>query len=102
MEDFAQLEDAINYLNDDSEEDYKNPVFYFTFCPNYETQPYKDGWVVVEALNEKDAALKFLKKYPSTNGWLPCKTWYTEKDFKTTEMYKNNDNFGAGLHEVIK
>lgn len=79
-----------------------NEKFYFTFG-NSEIQPYKNGWVIVEAPNEEIARGIFALIYPNKKdrSTLRCAFVYSEQEWKETSMYAYNDNLGAGCHAVF-
>ena len=69
-----------------------------------EGQPFKGGWIIIEAETIEQACKIFraMYQYKETNDTLLkfCSI-YTEEGFKQTEMYKDNDNLGAGCHFKI-
>lgn len=71
--------------------------YYFTF--GSEGQPYKGGWLIIEADNIMIAMGIYRAIYPNKDGdILNCADVYTESEFKRTRMYKNNDNLGSACH----
>ena len=54
--------------------------YYITF--GSEGQPFKGGWIIIEAETIEQA----------------CKIFRAMYQYKETEMYKSNDNLGAGCH----
>ncbi len=75
--------------------------YYFTYGTS-EDFPYKGGWTVVIAESMKDAIALFDLVHPRRSDFVNCSSMYNEAQFSKTEMCKNNDNFGAGCHEVIE
>lgn len=74
--------------------------FYFTYGLN--GHPYQGGWTTVIAEDEETAIGVFRAYHPDrTPGLLDCSDVYTEAQFKKTKMYRNHNNFGKGLCEVI-
>ena len=73
--------------------------YYITF--GSEGQPFKGGGIIIEAETIEQACKIFraMYQYEETNDTLLkfCSI-YTEETFKQTEMYKGNDNLGAGCH----
>lgn len=78
------------------------PMFYFTYGTDDE-YPYRGGWTEVRAMDHADACRTFRQRHPSRPGTdlLNCAFVYLENDFKNTEMFKENDNLGAGCHETL-
>ena len=73
---------------------------YFTFGTG--GQPYVGGWVEVEAETIEQAVKLYRAVYPDKHeGIINCSSIYNEEEFKSTEMYKNGENFGSGCHESI-
>lgn len=73
--------------------------FYFTY--GITGQPYRGGWTVVLAEDLKQAIGVFRLFHPDKNeGLINCADFYSEENFKETEMYKLG-NFGAFCHERI-
>ncbi|MGN0444204.1 MAG: hypothetical protein ACI4F5_06290 [Acutalibacteraceae bacterium] len=73
--------------------------FYFTY--GLEGQPFKGGWSIVSAPDLNTAIAAFQLFHPNKNGnCLNCADYYTEEQFKSTQMWKCG-NLGAELHEVI-
>lgn len=73
--------------------------YYITF--GSEGQPFKDGWIIIEVETIEQACKIFraMYQYKETNDTLlKFYSIYTEEGFKQTEMYKDNDNLGAGCH----
>lgn len=73
--------------------------YYITF--GSEGQPFKGGWIIIEAENEAQAQKLFRAIYQpldSRDALLKYCSMYDERSFKSTMMYKNNDNLGAGCH----
>ncbi len=69
---------------------------YFTFGTS--GQPFRDGWVEIEAPSRKLAVAIFKELYPNPdNDFINCADIYTEKQFKNTEMYSKG-NFGSFCH----
>ena len=60
--------------------------YYITF--GSEGQPFKGGWIIFEAETIEQACKIFRAMYQ----------YKAEETFKQTEMYKSNDNLGAGCH----
>lgn len=74
--------------------------YYFTF--GIEGQPYKGGWVIVEAQNLEQSIAVFRAVFPDIRkGLVNCAGIYSEEKFLQTSMYKKNDNFGSGCHGTI-
>lgn len=76
--------------------------FYFSYGTS-KTFPYRNGWTTVIATDMNDAAATFKKHHPNLPGTncLNCSFVYTAESFEKTEMFLNQDNFGAGEHEVL-
>lgn len=75
-------------------------VFYFTFG-SLEQFPYQGGWVEVWALTLHEAIEKFKAKHPNVReNILNCSDYYTEEQFKVSEMWKSG-NRGKWCHDVI-
>lgn len=74
--------------------------FYFTY--GLEGYPFQGGWTTVIADNEETAIGIYRVYHPDrTPGILNCASIYSEEQFKKTNMYKNRNNYGKGLCEVI-
>ena len=74
--------------------------FFFTF--GREGQPYSGGWTEVEAPSAKDAAAAFRAYHPDKHeGILNCADMYTEEQFNSSGMNKEDGNLGSFCHEVI-
>lgn len=73
--------------------------FYFTYGRS--GQPFSGGWTIVLAEDLKQAIEVFRIFHPDKNdGMIDCADFYSEENFKETEMYKLG-NFGAFCHERI-
>ena len=73
--------------------------YYITF--GSEGQPFKGGWIIIEAENEAQAQKLFraiYQPFDSYDALLKYCSMYDERSFKNTIMYKSNDNLGAGCH----
>ena len=76
--------------------------FYFTYGTS-ETMPFRGGWTEVIADTKEQAINIFnIIHKPRHEGIVNCSFIYTEEEFKTTNMYKENSNFGQGLVEILK
>lgn len=77
------------------------PKFYFTFS-EYESFPYQNGWVEVEAATWSAAIATFNTKYPNrrNENVVNCSGMYDEKEFNATDMAKYR-NYGAYCHETL-
>ena len=78
--------------------------YYITF--GSEGQPFKGGWIIIEAetieaetIEQACKIFRAMYQYKETGDTLLkfCSI-YAEETFKQTEMYKSNDNLGAGCH----
>lgn len=75
--------------------------FYFTYGTS-KSQPFFGGWTEVEASDRNAAAYAFRSVHPDKNeGIVNCAGIYSEDEFKTTDMYTNNNNLGYACHERI-
>lgn len=76
------------------------PDFYFTYgiAQGY---PYKGGWTRVTAPSINLALNAFTAVHPKRENCLNCADYYSEREFKATDMYKSNSNRGYGEHEHI-
>lgn len=74
--------------------------YYFSFGPNPKF-PYQNGWICITApsLNLAIELYNMLYPNPNDNVLVNCSFVYTEDEFKNTNIYKNNDNLGAGCHK---
>lgn len=73
--------------------------YFFTY--GTEGQPYNGGWTVVEAPDQRAAALAFRAFHPDrTDGLLNCSSIYDEEHFTKTRMAVEG-NFGAFCREII-
>jgi hypothetical protein len=76
--------------------------FYFTYGLNVDS-PFRGGWTVVEADSIDQAEALFRAVHPDrVRGVLNCACVYAQQRFEGTKMFKNNNNFGAGLQESIR
>lgn len=74
-------------------------TFYFTY--GLEGQPFVGGWTEIVAPDEITAITVFRAFHPDKfEGFLNCASFYHEKKFVGTNMYKDG-NFGARRHERI-
>lgn len=87
-------------------EEKTNHKYYFTFGSS--GQIYNGGWVEIHAATAREAQEKFISHF-GKRAWkfpeehiLNYSFLYTENEFKDTVMYQDNDNLGAGCHEIIK
>lgn len=78
--------------------------YYFTFGGG--GQVYRGGWVEIHADSLLEAQRKFVDHFGDraykSKGVLNYSWNYTEESFKKTIMYEDNNNLGAGCHEIIK
>jgi hypothetical protein len=75
-------------------------AFYFTY--GSEGYDFEGGWTLIYA-QDLDAAIGAFRIYHpnrSGNECLMCASFYSEAEFKKTNMY-NKGNLGARCHEVI-
>ena len=74
-------------------------TFYFTY--GLEGQPFVGGWTEIIAPDSRTAIDVFRAFHPDKfEGILNCASFYREKVFIGTKMYKDG-NFGARCHEKI-
>ncbi len=81
------------------------PKFYFTYGTD-EAMAFIGGWTEVIAPNLELACRAFNAVHPSRHPnqsplILNCADFYTEEQFKQTEMYGPEGNFGRRCHETI-
>lgn len=78
------------------------PVFYFTYASD-ERFPFHAGWTEVRARDRNQACAIFNAHHPPRDGsgCVNCSWIYDEAQFRDTEMYRNNDNFGKGCVEKL-
>ena len=64
---------------------------------------YQDGWTEVEAPDHHAAIKAFEQFHPKRPGskFMNCAMVYTEREWSTTQMAANGENFGHGCHERI-
>lgn len=64
---------------------------------------YQDGWTEVEAPDQYTAIKAFEQFHPKRPGskFINCAMIYTEREWNTTWMAANGENFGHGCHERI-
>lgn len=74
--------------------------FYFTYGSD-ERFPFYGGWTRITAPSINVALSIFASIHPNRDNCLNCADYYTEKEFKQTEMYKTQDNRGYGEQEHI-
>lgn len=74
--------------------------FYFTYGTG--GQPFYGGWTEVEAPAATAACAAFRAFHPDkTKGLLNCSSFYTEEEFRRTNMAGSEGNFGHFCHERI-
>ncbi len=74
--------------------------FYFTYGTS--GQPFVGGWTEVEAPDITAACHAFRIFHPDkTEGILNCSSFYSEEQFKHTQMAGPEGNFHRGCHETI-
>lgn len=78
------------------------PVFYFTYASD-EKFPFHAGWTEVRARDRSQACAIFNAHHPprDDSACVNCSWIYDEAQFRNTEMYKRNDNFGKGCVEKL-
>lgn len=74
--------------------------FYFTYGSDKQ-YPFNGGWTKITAPSINTALNLFTAVHPIIDGCLNCADYYTEDEFKKTNMYRNNSNCGFGEHEHI-
>lgn len=74
--------------------------FYFTYGSD-ERYPFYGGWTRITAPSINVALSIFASIHPNRDNCLNCADYYTENEFKQTEMYKAQDNRGYGEQEHI-
>ena len=70
--------------------------FYFTF--GSENQPFKGGWVIINADSREQACMLFRAAFQLDDEMIKCCNIFGEKEFKRTKIYRENDNFGSACH----
>lgn len=71
----------------------------FTFA-SWEKYPFRDGYIIINALNKSVAIEEFRRRYPDvTPNTINCADIYTQ--YNNVERYKLNGNGGVGCHLYI-
>lgn len=75
--------------------------YYFTYGLG-DDQPYYGGWTEVIATDIRTACALFRAVHPDKHeGFLNCFSWYTEEEFKQSNMSGDRGNFGKFCRERI-
>ena len=87
--------DRLRKFNDDNRR-WQIMKFYFTF--GSENQPFKGGWVIINADSREQACMLFRAAFQLDDEMINCCNIFGEKEIKRTKMYRETDNFGSACH----